>query len=166
VSVELIKNVISDCRLDFRGDDPGWPWLDQCQQCLTRLIRSLALMILIKNLGHHSLPPLNRIWSRDSKIQGRSRGGWFSKISELPWGGIRDVIVSWRVWPSSIQGRSIRVVQGDKSWGAFAGSLLAGATRKYDEINWYRDIRTILLTCYLTCEFGWCWLVTLQCKDF
>jgi hypothetical protein len=33
---------------------------------LTPLIRSLALMMLIKNLGRHSLPLLNRISSRDS----------------------------------------------------------------------------------------------------
>jgi hypothetical protein len=37
---------------------------------LTRLIRSLALMTVIKNLGRHSLPPLRRISSRDSKLQG------------------------------------------------------------------------------------------------
>jgi hypothetical protein len=36
---------------------------------LTRLIRSLAIMTLIKNLGRHSLPPLRRISSRDSKLQ-------------------------------------------------------------------------------------------------
>jgi hypothetical protein len=36
---------------------------------LTRLIRSLALMTVIKNLGHHSLPRLRRISSRDSKLQ-------------------------------------------------------------------------------------------------
>jgi hypothetical protein len=33
--------------------------------CLTRLIRSLALMTLIKNLGRHSLPSLRRISSWD-----------------------------------------------------------------------------------------------------
>jgi hypothetical protein len=35
---------------------------------LIRLIRSLALMMLIKNLGRHSLPPLRRISSRDSNL--------------------------------------------------------------------------------------------------
>jgi hypothetical protein len=39
---------------------------------LTRLIRSLALMTVIKNLGRHSLPPLRRISSRDSKLQEES----------------------------------------------------------------------------------------------
>jgi hypothetical protein len=33
-------------------------------------------MTLIKNLGHHSLPPLRRISSRDSKLQG-AVGKWF-----------------------------------------------------------------------------------------
>jgi hypothetical protein len=54
VGVDLIKRVIRDSWLSFRGDDLGWPWFDQCQQCLTRLIRSLALMRLIKDLGHHT----------------------------------------------------------------------------------------------------------------
>jgi hypothetical protein len=53
VGVDLIKRVISDCWRGFRGDDPGWARFDQCQQCLTWLIRSLALMMLIKNLGRH-----------------------------------------------------------------------------------------------------------------
>jgi hypothetical protein len=43
---------------------------------LTRLIRSLALMTVIKNLGRHSLPPLRRISSRDSKLQGEVRNGY------------------------------------------------------------------------------------------
>jgi hypothetical protein len=43
---------------------------------LTRLIRPLALMTLIKNLGRHSLPPLRRISSRDSKLQ-EEVGKWF-----------------------------------------------------------------------------------------
>jgi hypothetical protein len=42
---------------------------------LTRLIRSLALMTVIKNLGRHSLPPLRRISSRDSNLQ--EVGKWF-----------------------------------------------------------------------------------------
>jgi hypothetical protein len=54
VGVDLIRKVISDCWLGFRGDDPGWPRFDQCQRCLTQLIRSLALVMLIKNLGRHS----------------------------------------------------------------------------------------------------------------
>jgi hypothetical protein len=43
---------------------------------------ALALMSLIKNLGHHSLPPLRRILSRDSKFQGQDRetGMWSSMI--------------------------------------------------------------------------------------
>jgi hypothetical protein len=44
---------------------------------LIRRIRSLALMTLIKNLGRHSLPPLRRISSRDSKLQ-EEVGEWFS----------------------------------------------------------------------------------------
>jgi hypothetical protein len=43
---------------------------------LDRLIRSLALMMVIKNLGRHSLPPLRRISSRDSKLQEEVRK-WF-----------------------------------------------------------------------------------------
>jgi hypothetical protein len=53
VGVDSIKRVIRACWLSFRGDDPCWPWFDQSWQCLTRLIRSLALMMLIKNLGRH-----------------------------------------------------------------------------------------------------------------
>jgi hypothetical protein len=44
----------------------------------TRLIRSLALMTLIKNLRCHSLPPLNGISSRDKKVQNKV-GRWFSE---------------------------------------------------------------------------------------
>jgi hypothetical protein len=36
---------------------------------LTWLIQPLVLMTLIKNLGRRSLPPLNRISSRDSKVK-------------------------------------------------------------------------------------------------
>jgi hypothetical protein len=54
----------------FSGDDPGLPRFDRGLTGLTRLIRSLALMTVIKNLGRHSLPPLRRISSRDSKLQG------------------------------------------------------------------------------------------------
>jgi hypothetical protein len=43
---------------------------------LTRLIWSLALIMVIKNLGRHSLPPLRRISSRDSKLQ-EELGKWF-----------------------------------------------------------------------------------------
>jgi hypothetical protein len=48
----------------------------------TRLNRSLALMAVIKNLGCHSLPPLRRISSRDSKFQGQDREieKWSSRI--------------------------------------------------------------------------------------
>jgi hypothetical protein len=50
---------------------------------LTRLIRSLALMTVIKNLGRHNLPPLRRISSRDSKfqVQDREIEKWSSRIS-------------------------------------------------------------------------------------
>jgi hypothetical protein len=59
---------------------------------LTWLIRPLALMTLIKNLGRHSLPPLRRISSRDSKLQDEV-GSWFSvrvvthrdRLVWLPW---------------------------------------------------------------------------------
>jgi hypothetical protein len=44
---------------------------------LTWLNRSLALMMLIKNLRRHSLPPLRRISSRDSKLQDEV-GRWSS----------------------------------------------------------------------------------------
>jgi hypothetical protein len=43
---------------------------------LTRLIRPLVLMMPIKNLGRHSLPPLRRISSRDSKLQEGMRKGF------------------------------------------------------------------------------------------
>jgi hypothetical protein len=43
---------------------------------LTRLIWSLVLMTLIKNLGRHSLPPFRRISSGDSKLQ-EWVGKWF-----------------------------------------------------------------------------------------
>jgi hypothetical protein len=40
----------------FSGDDPGWPRFDRGLTSLTRLIRSLALMTVIKNLGRHTCP--------------------------------------------------------------------------------------------------------------
>jgi hypothetical protein len=40
-----------------------------CQPGGMWLIRSLTLIILIKNVGRHSLPPLRRISSRYSKVQ-------------------------------------------------------------------------------------------------
>jgi hypothetical protein len=44
---------------------------------LTQLIRPLALLMLIKNLGRHSLPPLGRILSRDSTTRlERSLPSW------------------------------------------------------------------------------------------
>jgi hypothetical protein len=61
VGFDLIKRIIRDCWLGFRGDDPGGPRFDPCQQCLTWLIRPLALMMLIKNLGRHSCASFNDI---------------------------------------------------------------------------------------------------------
>jgi hypothetical protein len=37
----------------FLGDDPGQPRFDRGLTGLTRLIRSLVLMTVIKNLGRH-----------------------------------------------------------------------------------------------------------------
>jgi hypothetical protein len=42
----------------FSGDDPGGPRFDRDLTSLTRLIRSLALMTVIKNLGRQNDPPL------------------------------------------------------------------------------------------------------------
>jgi hypothetical protein len=56
VRTNLVKGFIRVHWRGFRGDDPGWPRFDQCSAGLTRLIRSLALMMLIKNLGRHNTP--------------------------------------------------------------------------------------------------------------
>jgi hypothetical protein len=40
----------------FSGDDPGLPWFDRGLTGLIRLIRSLALMTVIKDLGRHRVP--------------------------------------------------------------------------------------------------------------
>jgi hypothetical protein len=69
VGVDLIKRVITDCWLGFWGDDPGGPWFDQRQQCLTRLIRSLALMMLIQNVGRYTYHQGNR-WRVSTKNKG------------------------------------------------------------------------------------------------
>jgi hypothetical protein len=61
---------------------------------LTQLNRSLALMMLIKNLGRHSLPPLRRISSRDSKVQ--DEVGRCSRIEMLP------IELSWSGFPRNI----------------------------------------------------------------
>jgi hypothetical protein len=82
VGVDLIKRVTRDCLLRFWSDDPGWPCFDKCQQCLTQLIQSLARMRLIKNLGRHSLAPLKRISSWDSKV--KDEVGGCSWIELLP----------------------------------------------------------------------------------
>jgi hypothetical protein len=57
------KWVIRGCRWCFRDDGPGWLPFDQSQLCWPG---SLGLINPAENLGHHSLPPLNRISSRDS----------------------------------------------------------------------------------------------------
>jgi hypothetical protein len=59
VCVGLVKGLIRVHWQGFRGGDPGWPRFDRCLTGLTRLIRSLALMTVIKNLGRHT-PELNR----------------------------------------------------------------------------------------------------------
>jgi hypothetical protein len=55
VCVGLVKGFIRVHWRGFRGDDPGSPRFDRCLTGLTRQIRSLALMTVIKNLGRHSL---------------------------------------------------------------------------------------------------------------
>jgi hypothetical protein len=53
--VDYLMMIISDCWLGFRGDDPGWPRFDHSQRIwFGWLARSLALIMLIKNLGHHT----------------------------------------------------------------------------------------------------------------
>jgi hypothetical protein len=46
----------------FSGDDPGWPRFDRGLTGLTRLIRSLALMTVIKNLGRHRSAASCSLW--------------------------------------------------------------------------------------------------------
>jgi hypothetical protein len=53
VCVDLVKGFIGVHWRGFRGDGPGWPRFDRCLTGLTRQIRSLALMTVIKNLGRH-----------------------------------------------------------------------------------------------------------------
>jgi hypothetical protein len=55
--------VIRGCQWCFRGNGPGWPPFDQSQLDWPG---SLGLINPTENLGRHSLPPLNRISSRDS----------------------------------------------------------------------------------------------------
>jgi hypothetical protein len=55
VFVDLVKGSNRVHWRGFRGDGPGWPRFDRCLTGLTRLIRSLALMTVIKNLGRHRL---------------------------------------------------------------------------------------------------------------
>jgi hypothetical protein len=50
----LVKGFIRVHSRGFRGDDPGCPRFDRCLTGLIRLIRSLALMTIIKNLRRHS----------------------------------------------------------------------------------------------------------------
>jgi hypothetical protein len=61
VCVDLVKGSNRVHWRGFWGDGPGWPRFDRCLTGLTRLIRSLALMTVIKNLGRHTpcaAPPL------------------------------------------------------------------------------------------------------------
>jgi hypothetical protein len=50
----LVKGFIRVHWRGFRGDDLGSPRFDRCSAGLTQLIRSLASMTLIKNLGRHT----------------------------------------------------------------------------------------------------------------
>jgi hypothetical protein len=54
VCVDLVKGPNRVYWRGFRGDDPGCPRFDRCSASLTRLIRSLVLMTLIKNLGRQA----------------------------------------------------------------------------------------------------------------
>jgi hypothetical protein len=58
VCVDLVKGPNRVHWRGFRGDVPGWSRFDRCSTGLTRLIRSLALMTLIKNLGRHTRLPI------------------------------------------------------------------------------------------------------------
>jgi hypothetical protein len=105
VCVDMIKRVVSDCWLGFRGDDLGWPRFDQSQRVWLCLTQSSALMMLIKilgrqfakKLGRHSLPPLKRISSWDLKIQGQGRGIGFLRFLKSPRGIKHDVIICQKV---------------------------------------------------------------------
>jgi hypothetical protein len=96
----LVKGFIRVLWRSFRGDDLGWPRFDRCLTGLTWLIGSLVLMTVIKNLGHHSLPPLRRISSRDSKFQGQDRETrkWSSQIF---W-NYSEGATRWGYWSESI----------------------------------------------------------------
>jgi hypothetical protein len=55
VCVGLVKGFIGAHWRGLSGDDPGSPRFDRGLTSLTRLIRSLALMTILKNLGRHTL---------------------------------------------------------------------------------------------------------------
>jgi hypothetical protein len=57
--VDLVKGSNRVHWRGLRGDDPGWPRFDRCSAGLTRLIRPLVLMMVIKNLGRHTLQHAN-----------------------------------------------------------------------------------------------------------
>jgi hypothetical protein len=54
VCVGLVKGFIRVHWRGFPGDDPGGPRFDRGLTGLTRLIRSLALMTVIRNLRRHN----------------------------------------------------------------------------------------------------------------
>jgi hypothetical protein len=165
VCVDLVKGSIGVHWRGFRGDDPGWPRFDRCLTGLTWLIRSLALMTVIKNLGRHSLPPLRRISSRDSKFQGQ--------IEKKGSGPLGSSGITLREQHDGIMGKSIPPIgsrlarkssQRRQVMGSFCTEFTWDASRKYGEINWYRIFWTILLTRYLVCNLMWhgC-ATTMQC---
>jgi hypothetical protein len=112
VCVDLVKGFIGVHWRGFRGDDPGWPRFDQCSASLTRLIRSLALMTVIKNGGRHNSlglgPP-----SRSSSSRRHSIFLHVEATDERPWwrsGGLGD----WR-WEIG------HGVVADGQWGRGGG---------------------------------------------
>jgi hypothetical protein len=114
-------------------------------------------MTLIKNLRRHSLPPLRRILSRDSKFQGQDREikKWSSRVL---W-NYSEGATRWDYRAISITTLGSRLArkssQRQQVTDRFALSLLADASEKYGEINWFRIFRTILLTRYLVCNLMW-----------
>jgi hypothetical protein len=123
-------------------------------------------MTLIKNLGRHSLPPLRRILSRDSKFQGQDRE--IEKWSSRMFWNYSEGATRWDYWAKSITTIGSRLAhrssQGRQVVENFCTKFTRGCKQKYGEINCYRTFQTILFTRYLGCNLRWhCRATTVQC---